>query len=163
MSSSFDNETVYQGIFSDGETAGSQKVLVAFGERRLELRTPDGELIVQWIYHEITTIDHLHPGEATQIGIEDQPGARLYIDNEDFAGELISHLPHMSRPCRQPARLYSFAGHRCCADEPDWRYLGGRLFHPAGDCQNDPGQCAQGHGASGRGRAEWRQNCLCKR
>lgn len=97
MSSSFENHSIYHAIYSDGKTAGSQNIKVVFGVNQLELRHENGELLDEWNYDEITTIDHFHPGDASQLGHKDNPGTRLYIDRGDFAAELISHLPHMSR------------------------------------------------------------------
>ena len=48
-------------------------------------------------YDQISSIEHLHPGDAAQLGLKEKPGERLFIDRGDFAGELIDHLPHMSR------------------------------------------------------------------
>ncbi len=99
------NSGVFEGVYSDGVTAGSQNLLVSFAIDRLQLRTIEGDPVAEWPYDEITSVEHLHPGEAAQLGIADNPGARLYIRRGDFAGQLIEHLPHMSRRAANK-RLY---------------------------------------------------------
>ena len=92
-----DPQSKYGAVFSDGKTASSHKINVVLGPQGLELFDEQEQLLEVWAYDQISSTEHLHPGEAAQLGHKENPGARLYIERTDFAAQLIEHLPHMSR------------------------------------------------------------------
>jgi Zn-dependent protease with chaperone function len=93
----FDKHSTFKAVFSDGKTARSYRLLATFGEGGLELFDEQEYPFAIWPYDQITSVEPLHPGVAAQLGHKEQPGARLYISRSDFAAELITRLPHISR------------------------------------------------------------------
>ena len=92
-----DKSSKYGAVYSDGETARPHNLTVVFGVEGLELFDEQEQPFAVWSYDQINSVEHLHAGDAAQLGHKEKPGERLYIDRRDFAAELIAHVPHMSR------------------------------------------------------------------
>ena len=102
------NRRSWQGRWSDGQTAAAHPVEIELQRTALLFRPEDSPTpkIHQWPYN---AIQSPHPVSSSDdhvlLTASAHPGERLYIDEPDFAREILERAPNISRRSHQWALL----------------------------------------------------------
>ncbi len=92
-----DKQGNFSGVYSDGQTAAAHDVTLLFDEIGLKIRSQDAGINEVWFYDEIRSAQPLSPGEPAHISLSSASSGHLYVQNVEFAAELLRHAPQLSK------------------------------------------------------------------
>ena len=96
----------FEGKYSDGHSAVDHDVLVRFLPTGLELTLTGEDRSLNWPYRQLTHSGPLLETKNTQLGSKESPGARLFVPDPEFASQLVSRAPHLSKRARNRKLVY---------------------------------------------------------
>ncbi len=99
-------QDTFEGKYSDGHSAADYDVRVRTQPTGLEIALTGEDRSLIWPYRQLTHSGPLLETKNTQLGCKENPGARLFVSHPDFASQLVSRAPHLSKRARNKKIVY---------------------------------------------------------
>lgn len=100
-----DQNATFTGHYYDGRSAMARKVVVRLSTNVVAISAGDG-VAAHWTYAGLLAPDPVMPNKSTRVAHQDEPYARLVVDDPGFAHGILARAPHLSvherraRSCR---------------------------------------------------------------
>lgn len=102
--------TGFRGKFNDGRSAASRDVSVRLQYESLWILDERGQLLAEWPFVAIHPVDELATAKSARLRCDDEPEARLLVEDPAFLSELAEMAPAFQMGARAVRRRLRRAG-----------------------------------------------------
>lgn len=102
--------TGYSGKYNDGRSAASREVSVRLQYESLWILDEAGQLLAEWPFKAVHPVDELATAKSARLRCDEEPEARLLVEDPAFLPELAELAPHFQMGARATRRRLRRAG-----------------------------------------------------
>ena len=102
--------TGFAGKYNDGRSAASREVTVRLQYESLWIQDEAGQLLAEWPFTAVHPVDELATAKSARLRCDDEPEARLLVEDPAFLPELSELAPHFQMGARATRRRLRRAG-----------------------------------------------------
>ena len=88
---------VYPAVYFDGQSAARREVSVSLSAGHLTATADRGAIVFSWPLAGLRSLGRLGPGHTVRLSSDRAPEARLTVEDDGFARDLLAAAPHLAK------------------------------------------------------------------